>query len=280
MKSIKGLAFEHNEDGDLVFQSPTCSLCSILSTTENILLAENLNNFALSYFNQIKFTIEAYTNVYKQIQTLNNFSDEDEIPNNSGLTFSSYEIETLKHQDNPLIALYGYIFFITAKTSIDILVCLVDLLINQKPREEESRLPDFNSFYCSIKNASKKQFNESGHISILKPAFDDFKSNLLTKHFLDIRNKLVHKGYLCKISFGFKKSDGYRIGIEQGLNVINPKKEVIDFEKIAKSFFEAIRKLDNDIFLLIKKNILEFKDASNKSSKIRFNGSFATYELG
>jgi hypothetical protein len=131
-------------------------------------IARRLSELANAHLGSKEYYLKAYAKYCNQLLNLHNKKSE--------------EIEIAL----PDIERAAYVFIISAKNSLDLLVCILDLLEHKKIREEY-KLPDFFSKkYLSLNSFVNKELNkiqESDWAVLLH----------------EYRNKILHRGYTIKI---------------------------------------------------------------------------------
>lgn len=258
MKSIDAYGLIKN--GWVYYESKLCSVASSLGYLNQFSLLDNrINELVQSFFNQWQFVIVTYDKLQKLLTTLNENSDHHD----GRLVLSQYDIESTKNEIE--FKSYSYLLLISMKTYLDLFTCLVDIVQNQIIKEEH-KLPDF------------KNFGTRGKDTNIPEITDEF-TNLRDENkypwialLIEIRNRIVHRGYSLRPKFGFKKAEELTIQVFKGTDFYI---DVIDIEigQLFSDFMATIPLIDDKIATILVDKI----DILNK--KLPKNVSFRYGEL-
>ncbi len=215
-----------------------------------------------SFFNQWRFTIEAYLNLFNLFQELNACSDvRDKIT-----TLSQYDIFSIEHEKE--FRDYSYLLIINIKTHIDLLACLVDISLNQVVREE-SQLPD----YINIAHPKYKLPPEL--ISEFKRLKDKATFPWLSQ-IKEIRDKIIHRGYQLKPSICFQKSSALMMQVYQGTDFYT-NELIIDIGEIFNSFLVDMPLIDDAIAKILLNKITILNKKISCETSYSFDGLVSMY---
>jgi disulfide oxidoreductase YuzD len=151
-------------DGNFpVYTSPLIGLvCTISKLNGKNEFTKQLVSLSLSYFNHKNSVINSYANIFSISQKIKNESDHF----------------ALIHIGSELINS----FIVNIKASFDIICCILQILENKQAIEEHK--------YTDINKYTNQRFN-----SDLKLIIKNIKDQSWFNELIDIRNKIIHRGY-------------------------------------------------------------------------------------
>jgi hypothetical protein len=258
MKSLIDYGLER--DGWIIIQSEICSVAETLGNIKNGFEIKNrLHELSASYYNQWRFVLDSYKKLFVIFTELNEknieLNDDDEL--------SEFDFFLLKIE--PEIKNYSYLFIISLKSLLDILVCIVDLIQNREIKKEHN-LPDFFNFYGS--NASK---NIKYNIPKLKEYLDIVrKQKSWITEVKSFRDRILHRGYILKSDIGFSRVENLIIKTYIDVNS-NAEIIRIDIGDILTNFLNDIKKIEGEISKILLLNMDDLKKVGlTHRSKFRF----------
>nr|WP_067063827.1 hypothetical protein [Mucilaginibacter sp. L294] len=224
-------------------------------------LENRINELSQSFFNQWRFTVEAYAKLYNLFQKLNEYSDHTD-----SITFSAYDAFAVEHETE--FRDYAYLLITGIKTHLDLLACLADIALNQTIREEYN-LPDYSNIVNKKYNLPPTLLNE----------FQKLKDSAaypwlpLVK---EVRDKIIHRGYQLKPSFGFKKSDKLIIQVYKGTDMYTDELK-INIGDIFKSFILQMNEIEDAISTCLISEIPTLKNGLSHEATFSVEGLVSTY---
>ena len=237
MKAIKNYPIVTGEAWE--FKSKLCSVaCSIEYDYPKSELNGRINELVQSFFNQWLIVITTYNKLQEFLTTLNTNSD---IPDEQ-TTISSYVIASINNEGQ--FRDYTYLFLLSMKTYLDLFTCVVDITENRLLRKE-NELPDFSGYGGKYKGSKE-----------MSAAYKKFKKGAAFPWLpilIQIRNKLIHRGYHLKPKFEFAKSDELTVTLYKGTNIYTD----VTLIEVGKLFDDFMR--DMPIIEETVANILEDK---------------------
>ena len=204
---MKHLSTYNVTDNEWIFyNSKLCSVaCSLGHAIQSRELEGRINELCQSFFNQWQFVIDSYNKLYKLLNILNNYSDK----HMEGRNISEYVLKSIESEDE--FKNYSYILIVSIKTYLDLFVCLVDII--QNPMNTNERMTDFNKFWKKDGSIIRKVFEEFQRLSNTEKNWVD--------EIIEIRNKIIHRGFHLKPLFGFNKSEELTIQACKGADKRN-----------------------------------------------------------
>ena len=256
MNALEKFAMKH--DNWVVIESPICSIAySLTNAPECIHLKERISELIQSYFNQWRFSIEAYEKLYQLFVQLNQANDKmtTSIITDFDLVALQKEIEFKN---------YAYLFIVSLKSLLDLFTCIVDIIQSQVLRDED-KLPDFFKY--------GKRRNRDNYIMEIESIFDEQRlsndrDNWVKKINL-IRNKIIHRGYLLKPQIGFDKLEKLIIQIYKGTDFYSSNDEV-DIGLLFSTFLTEMPILETKISDILIKEILFLTNQTPSKVTFRF----------
>lgn len=244
-------------DGEwLKYESKLCGAASSIDYPQTTQLAFYINELTFSYFNQWQFVMDAYQELYSLIKHLNTLSTEYD----GSEPFSPYDLQSVaieaKCRD------YAYLMLTSIKTLLDLFACLVDITVNRELRPER-RMPDIknvvglltNPLHQPVKGAMEHILNGQAH-----PWLD-----LICTY----RNRLIHRGYTLKPSFGFVKSNDLSIKIYKGNFA---EQEHFEVGKLFDQFITDLPKMEDQVCLTFSKCVPELSAGPSVAIHYRSSG--------
>lgn len=253
MKSLKDHGLEY--DDWINIHSEICSVAETLRHLESgYEVKSRLWELSASYYNQWRFVLDSYQKLYDIFSELNIKSTKW----NSEI-ISDFTIYLLKHESD--IKNFSYLFIISLKSLLDLLICIVDLIQNREIREEH-KLPDFFNYY---KKNIKFDIPELKYYLFSIRTEKDWIVNVKS-----VRDRIVHRGYLLKPDIGFSKIENLIIKTYKGADFYSDVIEV-DIGNTLGDFLKDIKDIEGDISKILLTNIEDLKEAGlTHKSKFRF----------
>jgi hypothetical protein len=249
-------------DGEWMnYESKLCGAASSLDYPHTTRLSFYINELTFSYFNQWQFVMDAYQELAELIKHLNTFSAEPaEINGYSAYDLHSIGIETQCRD-------YAFLMITSIKTLLDLFACLVDVTTNRELRPEY-QMPD-------IKNITKKLTDR-----MFQPVLRTMESFLNSQSYpwLDLvctyRNRLIHRGYTLKPSFGFIPSSDLRIKLYKGNFA---EEELFEIGKLFEQFITDLPKMEDKICLAFSQCLPALSDGPSVEIHYRSSGGATEY---
>ena len=239
MNSIE--KYNIKDETGIHYKSLICSVAGSVGYKEPFSdLDYRIKELTQSFFNQWRFIIETYQRLDYFFKELNKCSDIAIKEN----IFSDYDIYATKHEID--FRDYSYLLIISIKTYLDLFVCLIDIIINQKIREEYD-LPDLYKFGRIRNNIPNDIILELDKLKDKDIYFWIF----LIK---DTRDKIVHRGYHLKPKFGFNKSEDLIIQVYQGTDFYT-NQILINIGDLFDSFMTEMPQIEARISTILIDNI-------------------------
>jgi len=191
-------------DGEwLKYESKLCGAVGSIDYPHLTPLALYINELTFSYFNQWQFVMDAYQELDHLITQLNTLSTDHTEPE----FFSPYDLQAISIE--PKCRDYAYLMVTSIKTLFDLFACLVDVAVNRELRPEH-QMPDIKSVTRRLNGQAYQPVLRTME-QFLDPHVYPWLDRVCT-----YRNRLIHRGYTLKPSFGFTKSDDLSVKIYKG----------------------------------------------------------------
>ena len=215
-------------------------------------LDSRINELIISYFNQWRFVIEAYDKLFILFKELNSASDQrTEIQ-----IITEFDVKSLQLEIE--FKNYSFLFIVALKSLIDIFACIIDIIQNQIVRAED-RMPDFFSY------GKRKVENPINEITTEFEKLRAENDSCWIKQVNNIRNKIIHRGYLLKPIIGFHKEETLIIQTYKGANFYFDI-DKFDLGALFRNFIVGMNQIDNAFADILCREIL--------SSRITYEASF------
>jgi hypothetical protein len=248
---------------NISFGSPLCSAAYSLSphpTTEPLHI--EIQALIFSFFNQKRVVIEAYQKLYDLFQELNSASDRTET-----IQLSGYDIKSMDLDGD--IRNYAYLYIISMKTVLDSFTCLVDIIQNQTLRK--NKYPDFHNYL----------FADPEHpIEEMKKYFRKIKRPKKTYWITilcNVRNNMIHGGFLLTPYFSFKKGSSLLMRPYKGNDYYS--EETIDIGQLFDGFMARLPRMEQDVVDIFSQHSSIFPNGINHSCSMSFGGLITEYHF-
>ena len=221
--------------------------------------------------------MEAYRKLYDFFLKLN---ASDDVERDSIIT----EYDHVGIDLEPEFQSYSYLFIVSLKSLVDIFACVLDIVQNHTPRKEEDA-PDFFN-YLRIKNnrSDKKEFLVPNKIKAVNDELDRLrdKNNKSWLHQVkEIRDCIVHRGYLLRPEGNFKKQDKLIIVLDKGSNFNNLPGQKFDIGMLFDDFMSQMHLIDCNVSDILVSNLKDLALYKNAKARYRYVGfaSELTFDL-
>lgn len=267
MNALEKFAIKH--DDWIVIDSPICSTAySLTNAPECAYLKQRISELIQSYFNQWRFTIDAYEKLYNLFAVLN--QSNDQITNSNLIT--EFDVAVIQYEIE--FKNYAYLFIVSLKSLIDLFTCIVDITQNQVLRSEE-QMPDFFTY--------GRRRNRENYSSEIMSVFDEQRlssddDNWIKKIHL-IRNKIIHRGYLLKPIIGFKKSENLIIQPYKATNFYDTI-DAFDIGLLFKTFLVEMPILETRVSGFLLAQISSLKNQPIIKVMFRYSDLINEYNFG
>lgn len=249
-------------DGEwLKYESILCGAVGSIDYPHMTSLALYINELTFSYFNQWQFVMDAYQELDHLIKHLNTLPTD----HTASEFFSPYDLQAISIESK--CRDYAYLMVTSIKTLFDLFACLVDVAVNRELRPEH-QLPDIKSII--------RRLTGQAYQPVLK-AMEQF----LDQHaysWLDrvctFRNRLIHRGYTLKPSFGFTKSDDLTVKIYKGNFA---EEEQFEIGKLFEEFVADLPKMEAIIASAFNKCIPELSGGPGVEIYYKSGGGVREY---
>ncbi len=221
------------KEGKLQFESQLLgvALVSINEPLNREELVKKLTELELSYFNQWGFTLKAYMKLYALFSELN--STDDSVRAND---FSTYDYKAMELRDD--LQHCVYLFIVSLKSALDLFVGIADFTMYKTTRVGRD-IPDIATY---AKPEKKDAAFESVILELISLKESDW-----VKQIKEIRDNIVHRGYLPNADLGFFKQSRLQFNLEKGQGAYISEAESFDVGSIIDRFLTNLPRYDNAI---------------------------------
>lgn len=249
-------------DGEwLKYESKICGAASSLDYPHTTQLSFYINELTFSYFNQWQFVMDAYRELENSVRHLNTLSTKHAATGH----FSPYVVQSVAIE--PKCRDYAYLMLISIKTLLDLFACLVDVTVNREQRRE-NKMPDIKNVVGMLADPTFLPVkNAIAHIL-------DAQAYPWVELVCTYRNRLIHRGYTLKPSFGFEKSDDLSIRIYKGNFA---EQENFEIGKLFDQFITDLPKMEDQVCLAFCNCIPELVGGPSVEIHYRSGGGATEY---
>ena len=262
---MKTLTLYGIDDGkDVSHSSELCSLASSLEHPHITELALYINELCFSYFNQWQLVIDAYQELQQLLENLNAVSDQAV----DGAVFSAYDIRSVQIEGT--CRDYAYLMIISAKSLLDLIACLVDVLVYRIIRPEHQMVDLRYLVVRGLKEASVAPV-----LTVMQGLLDKIQYPWVDT-IKTCRDRLIHRGYRIKPAFSFKKSKELSMKMIKGNSA---DEDLIEIGQLFDDFINGLPRIEASICAALAMVIPELRQGKKVEMHYKAGGGMTQYHF-
>jgi hypothetical protein len=255
MKSLHHYQLSHGTT--LEYTSVICGLAASIDWPNVTPQASYCNELTQAYLNQWGFLLSAYSNLYNIHEVL---SQADATESNN---FTKFDL--LSTDKETAVRDYAYMLIISMKTIFDLYTCLVDFILT-KDIPKEHNMKDMSQIRKKIKKQPE-----------LIPLEFLTDTNSIADKIADMRNCLVHRGYIVAANFRFEPTSDIPLQIFKGTDRFNGTK--MGAGELFETFLQCIITFEQEAVRVLPTIVIDLQGAPFIEVQYSYDGGATNYSF-